>query len=121
MRKADLIAGVNGKPTPFEVEGFAVHLRPLTAADRLDLFRWHKEHKGEPTAANDLQHKLIALAVVDPESGDRLLSEKEAADLAAVAVDAISEEVARRNGMGNDDAGKASRPIPSSPESAESA
>lgn len=114
MRKDDLLAGVKGGPVPFDVNGFAVYLRPLTSADRLGLFVWHRENKKRDGAGNELQHKLIALAVVDPDNGGSLLTEADAALLPALAVDAISEEVARRNGIGGkDDAeGKASPATP---------
>jgi hypothetical protein len=116
MRKEDLINGLRGKPVPFEVDGFTVHLRPLAASDRVGLLAWYRANRKEPDAAHTLQHKLIALAVVDPDNGGALLTEADAAALPALAVDAISEEVARRNGLGKDDgddAGNASGPTPS--------
>lgn len=114
MRKDDLMAGLRGMPVAFEVGGFAVHLRPLAASDRVSLMAWYRANKAEPNAAHDLQHKLVALAVVDPDNGGQLLTEADAAALPALAVDDISEEVARRNGLGkDDDAGKAPGPTPS--------
>lgn len=112
MRKEDVIAGLRGKPVPFEVDGFAVHLRPLTAADRAALFGWYRERKDDPTAPLHLMTKLIAAAVVDPHTGEQLLTEADAAALPGAAHEAIAEEVARRNGLGGD-RGKARRPTPS--------
>ncbi|HYH63680.1 MAG TPA: hypothetical protein VD866_03185 [Urbifossiella sp.] len=115
MRKDDLMAGLRGKPVAFEVDGFGVHLRPLAASDRVGLLAWYRANRKEPDAAHVLQHKLIALAVIDPDNGGQLLTEADAAALPALAVDVISEEVARRNGLGKDgedDAGKVSRPTP---------
>lgn len=93
MTAEDVIAGAKGKPQPFECLGFTYHLRPIT---RLELRELNAAREGVDGAA--LQAKVVALAVCD-EAGKPLLTEEQVPLLPNAAIDALSDEIAKRNWM----------------------
>lgn len=109
MTTADLIAALTGRPQEFTVGAVSVLLRPLTYADRAALIAWDRPAGDGADVGQVLQRKYLALAVCD-EAGQRLLSEEDVGRLPALAVDAISAEVARRNGLLGDPDPKAPTP-----------
>lgn len=109
MTTSDLIAALVGRPVGFTVGGVEVLLRPLTYADRAALIAWNKGRGDGADTGQELQRKLVALAVCD-ESGRPLLGEEDVGALPARVVDAISAEVVRRNGLAGDPDPKAPTP-----------
>lgn len=105
MTKADVLAGAKGKPVPFEFEGFKCLLRPLSFGERSDLFAWSREHGEEPGSGLVLQGKVVLLAVSD-ENGSPLLDEPDLREIDGRIMEAISTEVARRNGVDGKAAGE---------------
>lgn len=100
MTKADVLAGIAAVAVPFKLEnGAEVLLRPLRFGDRLELGKWWESAKSDPAAGAELQRRLLMLSVCD-SSGSPVLSETDVSLLDAKAVDAISEEISKRNGLG---------------------
>jgi hypothetical protein len=102
MTKADVIAGLAGKPVPFTVHGLDVLLRPLRYSDRTEAFNWYRDNKDAPNAGVGLQRKLVAMSVCD-ESGSLLLSEADVDLLDSLKIDAIAKEISRRSGTDGKD------------------
>jgi hypothetical protein len=109
MKKQDLLAAIKGKPVPFTAPtGLKVDLRPLTAPERIGILHWLRESTS-PDAGWLLRFKYAALCLCDGD-GDPLFTEEEIAGVpfAAVDLDAIADEVARRGGLlAEKDQGKA--------------
>lgn len=105
MTKADVLAGARGKPVPFEFEGFRCLLRPLSFGERSDLFAWSREYGDKPGSGLELQGKVVLLAVSD-EQGVPLLAEPDLRDIDGRIMEAITAEVARRNGVDGKAAGE---------------
>lgn len=100
MTKADVLAGIAAVPVPFELKnGARVLLRPIRFGDRLELAKWWDSAKGEPAAGAELLRRLVVLSLSDA-SGNQLLTAEDVSILDAGAVDAIAEEVSKRNGIG---------------------
>lgn len=93
MTAEDVIAGATGKPQPFEFLGFTYLLRPVTRLELRDLNAAREGGSGE-----QLQAKVVALAVCD-ESGKPLLTAEQVPQLPNAAIDALCDEIARRNWM----------------------
>lgn len=105
MTKSDVIAGARGKPVLFEFEGFRCLLRPLSFGERSDLFAWSRAHGEEPGSGLELQTKVALLGVCD-EKGAPLLEAADLREFDGRVVEAISSEVARRNGVDGKAAGE---------------
>lgn len=103
MTKAELLAAARGKPLPFEFSGFACFLLPLPWGEMKDVQGKHKE--GDDATAEAMTFEFVARAVCD-ESGARLLDPSDVPQLPLSTIRALSEEIARRSGVGAD-SGKA--------------
>lgn len=93
MTAEDVIAGAMGKPVPFEYLGYTYHLRPITRLELRDLNAGRENGDGAL-----LQAKVVALAVCD-EAGKPLLTVEQVPQLPNAAIDALCDEIARRNWM----------------------
>jgi hypothetical protein len=109
MTAEDVLNGARGKPVPFEFYGFTYLLRPISRAELMAWHKWHGAQGERPDLGWESQAKIVALAVCD-EGGKALLTEEQVASLPNAAIDAIADEVARRN-WGASAAGKAEAPV----------
>lgn len=100
MSGADLVSALGGKLVPFDLNGVALWLRPLTANDLL----MYQAAKTDNAAASAVA--LIALSVVD-EAGGRMLTAEQAGTLPVKAAEALAMRIASLNGF-EGTAGKAS-------------
>lgn len=91
-----MIDGAKGKPVPFEFGGFTYLLRPVTRSEVLALTAWRDGEGDKPGAGRAMQERIVSMAICD-ESGKPLLSEKQVVELPNAAIDAVADEVARRN------------------------
>lgn len=99
MTAADVMQAARGKPVPFVSGDFSCLLRPMSFAERREVFGWHDAGKdGEA-----LQAWLVTAFVVD-ESGAPLVACLD--DWSVSLVGEVAREVLRRAGLGGD-AGKA--------------
>jgi hypothetical protein len=96
LTAADVIAGAKGKPAPFEFFGFTYLLRPLTRSEVVSLREWSAAEAGKAGFGEAMQTKIVALALCD-ESGKPLFEEPQVAGLPNAAINALADEIARRN------------------------
>lgn len=89
MTADDVIKGAQGKPVPFEFYGFTYLLRPLTRAEILKL-------RDGSESGIEIQSRIVALVVCD-EAGKPLLAESQVALLPNAAIEALADEIAKRN------------------------
>jgi hypothetical protein len=106
----DVIAGAKGKPQPFEYLGFTYLLRPVTRLEFRSFSSWRAEQGERDGVGRELQEWIVGLAVCD-ESGVSILAtfDKDqpgkppvatrVPELPTPAIDAIADEVAKRNWM----------------------
>jgi hypothetical protein len=93
----DVIDGATSVPTAFEFGGFGGYLlRPLTRAEVLAVFAWRDKEGDRPGVGMEMQAKIIALALCD-EKGRAVIGESRVAELPNAAIDALADEIARRN------------------------
>lgn len=96
MTAQDVIDGAKFCPAPFEFGGFSYLLRPLTRAEVLAVFAWRDAEGDRPGVGMEMQAKILALAVCD-DAGKPLLAEGQVPLLPNAAIDALADEIARRN------------------------
>ncbi|VTS03530.1 unnamed protein product [Gemmata massiliana] len=115
MTKDDVLKGARGKPVPFEFDGLTLLLRPLSFGERSELFAWGREHAQEPGSGLALQARLVLFAVCD-ESGSPILEPADLNQFGVGLVDALAQEIARRNGIDGQGAGEPGKgPSPTTP------
>ena len=98
MTADDVIKAASGKPREFLLDGVRFFLRPLKVKERRELFAWSEAEGGKPGSGEELQARLITLAVCDPK-GASILSRDHLNEMDAPIVDALAKEIARRNGL----------------------
>src|SRR5262245_34060638 len=89
-KASELLAGVRGKPEPVVIGGYKLYLRSLTVGQLLAFQQWHADHKEEPSAGLTLSRKLVAASVIDPDSGEPILTEEDVDGLDAATLNRIA-------------------------------
>lgn len=113
MTKADLIAGLKGKPVEFTTpSGAKVFLRPITGEPRVALEAWRAANEKDPGVNLRLAFRVVAEVLVDESGASFDFTPEEVAELPVIDTDAISREALIRSGMAKreDDPGKALPP-----------